>query len=733
MDVSNNEQTNNRVQAGEQKERSSYGNDVTTSEDISEEAMVKRWFKRYDQAMVKFDDDFKRMKKNMEFAGNIQWDGQTKFEDAEGRYIANITLRMVQQKTAQLYARNPTVEAKRRPRLNFALWDGSIEMLYQAIQGRMMNMQVGFPLNMESEAIWADFMNGRNHEKIVEKIARTLETVDQIEVDTCKPDYKEQMKQLVRRVVICGVGYCRQAFIRDGSGDSPNTTEVPHSIKDRAKMMKNIMDKIEDGKVEPEDAEMETLRSLALSIGISVQTNDEYEMNERVEYDFLPARSVVPDTRCRSLKGFTAARWLFIRYPGLTSDEINTMFLLEGDDKVKQNTNLMSETNANPGKQISPEAMDSGDPASSGKCLLLEVLNFQTKTRCFIVKGHKKYVSKPAPIYPCVSGFWPLEALTFNEVEVEDEDCKASIFPPSDVDLIRDAQKEWNRTRDALRGQRNANAPTYLVRKGSLTPDDKDNIRNREPNEVIELEGVPSDKTPGQMVEVMQVAGIDPQVYATQPLEQDMLLTTGMQQANVGPAQPDVTATVGTIAEQSRNVGVSSNVDDLDGFLSRLARARGEMRLQAMSPMTVQRIAGIGAAWPLLNKADYINQIELTIKAGSSGRPNQQLQVSNRRILVPLLLQAGANPIAVIEDVVKVMGDDSIDVQKFFPVPGQFAPPHPEMPMGMQPAIGPAGQQAVGGPSPNGRAPRQLAGNSGGPQPMQSLPNGAPVAPSAAV
>jgi hypothetical protein len=145
----------------------------------------------------------------------------------------------------------------------------------------------------------------------------------------------------------------------------------------------------------------------------------------------------------------------------------------------------------------------------------------------------------------------------------------------------------------------------------------------------------------------------------------------------------------------------------------------------------VQKVVGPGASWPMLNKADYINQIELSIKAGSSGRPNQQLQVSNRRILTPLLLQAGANPIAVIEDVVRVMGDDSIDVQEFFPIPGQFTPAHPEMPMGSPMGLPPNGQPPVGGPPRN---PHQgNAGQRATQQPMQSLPNGAPLAPSSAV
>src|SRR5204863_474958 len=74
----------------------------------------------------------------------------------------------------------------------------------------------------------------------------------------------------------------------------------------------------------------------------------------------------------------------------------------------------------------------------------------------------------------------------------------------------------------------------------------------------------------------LPVVPIDERLYDTQPLETDMMLGAGMQQANLGPAQPNVTATVGTIAEQSRLDVASSNVDDLDTLLSQVAQASGE-------------------------------------------------------------------------------------------------------------------------------------------------------------
>src|SRR5207247_568836 len=102
------------------------------------------------------------------------------------------------------------------------------------------------------------------------------------------------------------------------------------------------------------------------------------------------------------------------------------------------------------------------------------------------------------------------------------------------------------------------------------------------PNEVIELEGVPPEQPIEKYIVPMQFAELDPRLYDTAPLEQDFMLGGGAQQADLGPALPNVTATVGNIAEQSRMNVSASNIDDLDGLLTRLAKAGGEMLFQVL-------------------------------------------------------------------------------------------------------------------------------------------------------
>ena len=641
---------------------------IENEDDAVETSFVEMWTKRIRVDKDYWDKDFKRMRQNMEFVSGIQWEGQQSIRDSDERYCINLIIGIVNGLVAQLYARNPEAEATPRKRMIYEHWDGTIEQLMEAMQGYQMNRQVGAIVDPVGELIMQDFYRGKIIEEQVAKICESLQRTYQYFVDTTRPDFKEQMKQLVVRVITCGVGYCIPAFIRE-SRFSPSSVEPNNSIVDQLKMAKQLLNKIDDDKITESDPEMETLKDLMLSIG-NHQEEGYVELSERLEFDFPPAPAIIPDRRCRNLREFIGARYVTHEMI-LPVEEINAFFGLEGDDRVTATNDL--KTYSPDGTMLSnpnPNLERQEDHGRSPRGALWRVFDAQTKCQFFIVDGHKKLLVPPEPIKPCIAGFWPLMALTFNNLEVEEE-ARVSPFPPSIVDIVRDAQQEWNRTRDALRSQRNANAPTYLVRKGVLTEEDKEKIRNRQPNEVIELEGVPADMQPAQIIQALQVAQIDQKVYDTQPLEQDIQLGGGVQQANIGPAQPDVTATVGTIAEQSRLQLSSSNVDDLDVFLSHLARACGEMLLQEMSEASVKRIVGDGAVWPgPETKQDFLNMIDLSIKAASSGRPNQAMKVQMRQQLIPLLMQAGANPIAVIEELVKTM-DDTLDVQKFFPIPGQ--------------------------------------------------------------
>src|SRR5262245_53237109 len=99
--------------------------------------LVKRWQDRVKRAKRHWRQPFKRMRANMEFVEGRQWPNEQKLDHRDDRYVANICIRHVLQRTAELYPNNPTMVAKKKPKLIATVWDGTQQQLMQAQQGMM--------------------------------------------------------------------------------------------------------------------------------------------------------------------------------------------------------------------------------------------------------------------------------------------------------------------------------------------------------------------------------------------------------------------------------------------------------------------------------------------------------------------------------------------------------------------------------------------------------------------
>jgi hypothetical protein len=153
---------------------------------------------------------------------------------------------------------------------------------------------------------------------------------------------------------------------------------------------------------------------------------------------------------------------------------------------------------------------------------------------------------------------------------------------------------------------------------------------------------------------------IDPKQYEVDSIWQDILRVTGQQQANAGPTA-DATATESSIAENSRQIGVSDSADDIDDLLSLLVQAMGEVMLTEMSKDTVTEIVGPGAVWPEMQETreEIAETVTLGVKAGASGRPNQAADLQKLQTAMPMILQIpGLNPIPFGEKYVDLLDID---------------------------------------------------------------------------
>jgi hypothetical protein len=103
-----------------------------------------------------------------------------------------------------------------------------------------------------------------------------------------------------------------------------------------------------------------------------------------------------------------------------------------------------------------------------------------------------------------------------------------------------------------------------------------------------------------------------------------------------------------------------------------------------MQQDTVMRIVGPGAVWPQQpqTREEFVNQIYLTTKAASSGRPNKAVDLRNWQIIAPILQASGANPMFMVRETLRRL-DDQLDAEQAFPlIPQQ--PPQQQAPAGGQ-------------------------------------------------
>lgn len=95
-------------------------------------ALVNWWVDNVKFAKEHFKSTFTQMDDDGRFAFGYQWPNDPTTRRQPDRYIVNVTLRHIQQKTASLYAKNPRWLAKRRERMNYTVWDGSARTLMEA-------------------------------------------------------------------------------------------------------------------------------------------------------------------------------------------------------------------------------------------------------------------------------------------------------------------------------------------------------------------------------------------------------------------------------------------------------------------------------------------------------------------------------------------------------------------------------------------------------------------------
>jgi len=592
------------------------------------EEFVTQWQKIILASKSHFDKDFKRMREDMLIARQ----GASKEWVDNGNYTVPIVNRYLNQAVASLYAKNPTATAEKRKTLDYQLWDGKPDTAMQALQGAMTPDPVTGMPNMEAIALVQDIEQGRQKHEMLTKIGRTLEVVFDYYAGEQKPRLKPLMKSAVRRAKTCAVSYLMLGFQREYAELTPDDTVLLADSRDKLGELQRRMMDMQDGELEGKEAEKFELQNLIEDLS----DKQNIIMREGPKFMFPKATEIIVDPRCTDLMGFVGAGWIAREFHKST-DEVKKIYQKDVTKGYAPYRDNGSDAMADYHRKTSTDDGEGND--KDGMVCIWEVYNKELGQTYTICDGYKGFLVEPKEPDYWMEGFWPVFALTFNEVESEEE-----LYPLSDVHQLKHVQAEYNRAREYRRLHREANKPKYAAMKGRLSQNDKELLASAPAHAVIEFDSLGNGEKIGDLVQQFDSKGIDPALYETNSEMEDTLRIVGSGEANIGGAS-GATATEASIGEGSRMTSLASNVDDLDEFLSDVFGALGQLCLMELSPETVQEIAGIGSVWPELDRETIAKQLQLKVRAGSSGRPNKAAELANMERGMPYLIQLpGVNP-----------------------------------------------------------------------------------------
>lgn len=613
---------------------------------------------------------FKRMRRDMQVA---TWGAEESW--GEDKYRANISGRHIKQKTAALYAKNPKVEARRKEQLDFVVWDENSQSLMLAMQTIQLAQQtmmlsqggpvdpltgVAAPMEMppgfeQAQAVVADFQQGMARRQMFDKIGKTLEILYSNSLAQQQPvDFKRGMKSVVRRALTTGVAYVELGFQRE-TGPRAGLTEQLADARVRLDHLRVLAQDAAEGEIDEDAAEIAELEHSIQAL----QAEPEIVLREGMLVDYPLATRVVPDKFCKSLDGFVGAGHLALEYT-YTVQQVEEIFgvdLEEGYTSYTVRDGSSDEVTAN--DVPDDEGYTGGsDRKKGGLVCVWKYYDKPTGLVYFVADGCDKFLRAPAPPDVFVETFWPVYALTFNAVENETE-----LFPPSDVSLMLDMQREHNRSRQGKREHRDAARPRWVAANGAFGSDeDPLRIKNMKPFDLAMLNMDPGAKI-ADILQVVPVPGVDPNLYDTGEVFTDTQLVVGTQEAQFGGVSK-ATATESAIAASSSASADGCSIDELDSFLTVIARAGGQILQREMSEDIVKQIVGPGAVWPQMTLAEIAGEIHLEVAAGSTGKPNQASEISNMEKLLPLLLQMPSiNPEELAREVLRRL-DDRMDLTK---------------------------------------------------------------------
>tara|TARA_R110002051_G_scaffold64784_1_gene117979 strand:- start:1242 stop:2786 length:1545 start_codon:yes stop_codon:yes gene_type:complete len=464
-----------------------------------------------------------------------------------------------------------------------------------------------------------------------------------------------------------------------------------------------------------DDVDSQDKEALVQEQNMIVESLQEQTMvmrREGLNLGFVRPEDFRMDTSLDSLQDYKQASWMANR-TWMTPKEVMSRFQLDKKE-IEKFTTYRRNQHGIP-QRLTRDASTGDSEDVSIAIPIWEYWDKITQTVYTWAEGGETYIK--APFHPSKMGdcWFPFFILGLNWIDGEE-------WPISDVDLLENLQDEYMTIRTQAAKHRDLSAPFYVADSSRINYEDIETFSNATIGDIALINA--SGAGVNTVFQPAATPPFNPMIYDTSSIRSDIEWISGLGDAARGSVSRSKTATEANILQEGLSTRVNEKVDLLEEWLTDLAKFSSEILLQEMSPEMVLQEAGENAFWPQLDKQTLYDRINIEIRAGSTEKPDKNIEQMRWIELMPIIMQNidaiqmmraqgipdEFNPfINLVKETFKRF-DERIDITKFIPPIPQDIMEYASQNEQMQAAMQAGGNRYGGKQAQAGQQPAQAGG-----------------------
>lgn len=557
--------------------------------------LAKDWSKRIEAARKHWNKFYKRCEHNRSLVNGFDWG-----EDADSENIvplrANLIGAAIDSVLPNLYARTPEM---------------SVVPVRKA--------------DVESKAL--------------DKFTETLGVVLNTYLDRGR--LKMRGKAAVRAALTCSYGILKVVYQRDLETD-PIIMGRLQDAQDNLARVDGLISRIADDDAEHD--RLEVLRTQLQQTVEGLKHDAEARRMDGLVIDRVLTDQLIIDPTVVQFEDYTQADWMCQVVPMRRSTVEETYKIKIPHARVYESS--IDKALSMTAEKASMKSAGATEASDDDQVCVMEIWDRVSQRVYTMVEGCDYFIREPYSPEKVGARWYPFFLLSYKSTD-------GRFVSESLVDLMEKLQTEHNDTRETFVAHRKLCKPGYVA---SADVDERSIQRFTDSvlGEVTVLRNAEGQDIRA-MIQPKSFPPIDPQVYDTTLIRQDIEQCTGLQDAMRSTVVQAKTATEAQIMQQGLSGRVASFRDDVEDWLQEIAQYSAQVLLRELTEADVARIMGepqtqvdplSGVAmvvsrpyeWKTDLTAEQVNRlIKIKITAGSTGAPDKLSQQENWQKILPTL------------------------------------------------------------------------------------------------